>query len=84
MFRNLILASAVSSLLFLGGCVASKPLTPEEQVFQSAQQTCTAQTNAMIGGNRYSWGEELQWDNYFQWCMQGMGFTKEQLKKIWY
>ncbi len=85
MLKSIILASFASALLLLGGCATnSKVLTPEEQAFKSAQQTCTAQTDAMIGGSRYAWGESAQWDNYFVWCMEGKGYTKEQLKKIWY
>ena len=76
---NTILKTAifVTALLMLGGC-ATKALTPEEQAFQDAQRSCTEQTNSMIGGSRYSWS------NYFEWCMEGKGYTKDQLKSIWY
>lgn len=82
---NTMLKTAIfaAALLMLGGC-ATKALTPEEQAFQNAQNSCTEQTNSMIGGSRYSWGNELSWSNYFEWCMQGKGCTKDQLKTIWY
>ncbi|WP_302554731.1 hypothetical protein [Bilophila sp.] len=82
---NTMLKTAIfaAALLMLGGC-ATKALTPEEQAFQNAQNSCTEQTNSMIGGSRYSWGNELSWSNYFEWCMQGKGYTKDQLKTIWY
>lgn len=73
----------VTALLMLGGC-ATKALTPEEQAFQDAQRSCTEQTNSMIGGSRYSWSDQLPWSNYFEWCMEGKGYTKDQLKSIWY
>ena len=44
----------------------------------------TKQTNSMIGGSRYSWSDQLPWSNYFEWCMEGKGYTKDQLKSIWY
>ena len=76
---NTILKTAifVTALLMLGGC-ATKALTPEEQAFQDEQ------TNSMIGGSRYSWSDQLPWSNYFEWCMEGKGYTKDQLKSIWY
>ena len=82
---NTILKTAifVTALLMLGGC-ATKALTPEEQAFQDAQRSCTEQTNSMIGGSRYSWSDQLPWSNYFEWCMEGKGYTKDQLKSIWY
>ena len=43
-----------------------------------------ALTNSMIGGSRYSWSDQLPWSNYFEWCMEGKGYTKDQLKSIWY
>ena len=72
---NTMLKTAIfaAALLMLGGC-ATKALTPEEQAFQNAQNSCTEQTNSMIGGSRYSWGNELSWSNYFEWCMQGKGY----------
>ena len=73
----------VTALLMLGGC-ATKALTAEEQAFQDAQRSCTEQTNSMIGGSRYSWSDQLPWSNYFEWCMEGKGYTKDQLKSIWY
>ena len=83
---NTMLKTAVfaASLLILSGCAANSPLTPEEQAFQDAQNSCTEQTNAMIGGSRYSWSEQLSWSNYFEWCMDGKGYDKNQLKNIWY
>ena len=74
---NTILKTAifVTALLMLGGC-ATKALTPE--------RSCTEQTNSMIGGSRYSWSDQLPWSNYFEWCMEGKGYTKDQLKSIWY
>ncbi|WP_308776706.1 hypothetical protein [uncultured Bilophila sp.] len=83
---NTLLKTAVfaASLLILSGCAVQSSLTPEEQVFQEAQNSCSEQTNAMIGGSRYSWSDELSWSNYFEWCMEGKGFTKDQLKNIWY
>ena len=82
---NTILKTAIfaTALLMLGGC-ATKALTPEEQAFQDAQRSCTEQTNSMIGGSRYSWSDQLPWSNYFEWCMEGKGYTKDQLKSIWY
>ena len=71
----------VTALLMLGGC-ATKALTPEEQAFQDAQRSCTEQTNSMIGGSRYSWSDQLPWSNYFEWCMEGKGYTKDQLKHL--
>ena len=59
----------VTALLMLGGC---------------ATKACTEQTNSMIGGSRYSWSDQLPWSNYFEWCMEGKGYTKDQLKSIWY
>ena len=77
---NTILKTAIfiTALLMLGGC-ATKALPPEEQAFQDAQQT-----NSMIGGSRYSWSDQLPWSNYFEWCMEDKGYTKDQLKSIWY
>ena len=66
---NTMLKTAIfAAALLMLGGCATKALTPEEQAFQ----------------NRYSWGNELSWSNYFEWCMQGKGYTKDQLKTIWY
>ncbi len=83
MFKMMLFVSFASALLLLGGC-ATRPLTPAEQAFRSAQMSCTEQTDAMVGGSRFRWGDSFQWGNYFEWCMNGMGYTKEQLQTLWY
>ena len=77
--------AALAAVFLLGGCAASNTsLSPQEQVFRGAQQSCTDQTNAMIGGSPYSWHGDLPWSSYFEWCMEGKGYTKDQLKNLWY
>lgn len=82
---NTILKTAifVTALLMIGGC-ATKALTPKNQSLSGCAASCTEQTNSMIGGSRYSWSDQLPWSNYFEWCMEGKGYTKDQLKSIWY
>lgn len=75
--------TVAGAVLLLGGC-ATQQQSPQQEVFQSAQNECTTQTNSMVGGSRYSWGGGLEWSNYFEWCMANKGYTKEQLKTIWY
>ena len=81
--KHMLMAVLAVALLGLGGC-ATKPMTPQEKEFQMAQNSCTAQTNAMIGGSRFGWDNQLQWSGYFEWCMESMGYTKADLRKIWY
>lgn len=73
----------VTALLMLGGC-ATKPLPLKNKPFRMRSVPGTEQTNSMIGGSRYSWSDQLPWSNYFEWCMEGKGYTKDQLKSIWY
>lgn len=81
---NTMLKTAIfaAALLMLGGC-ATKALTPEEQAFQNAQNSCTEQTNSMIGGSRYSWGNELSWSNYFGGCQLNNDAISFQLPLTW-
>ena len=76
--------AALVTVFLLGGCAASTPLSPQERVFQETRQSCMEQTNAMIGGNAYSWSGNLPWSSYFEWCMEGKGYTKADLENIWY
>ncbi|MEG1609880.1 MAG: hypothetical protein RR014_03325 [Bilophila sp.] len=75
--------AVAGALLLLGGC-ATQQQTPQEEAFQAAQNQCTTQTNSMVNGSRNAWGGGLEWSNYFEWCMGNQGYTKEQLKTIWY
>lgn len=78
----LLKTTAVAAILILGGCATASHQTPQEQAFETAKNSCVQETNAMIGHGR--WDGDLQWDNQFEWCMQNKGYSKDQLKKIWY
>lgn len=83
--NTMLKSAALITVLCLSGCAyTSTPLTPQEEAFRSSQRECTTLTNAMIGGSRYSWYNDLEWSSYFEWCMQNKGYTQAQLKTIWY
>lgn len=83
--NTILRTAAVVSVLCLSACAyPQKGITPQEAAFKSAQNECTALTNSMIGGTRYNWYNDLEWSSYFEWCMENKGYTKEQLKTIWY
>lgn len=83
--NTMLKTAALVAVLCLSGCAYTSPtLTPQQEAFRSAQHVCTAQTDAMVGGSRYNWYNDLEWSSYFEWCMQNKGYTKTQLKSIWY
>jgi hypothetical protein len=83
--NTILKTAALVSVLCLSACAyPQKGMTPQQAAFKSAQNECTALTNSMIGGTRYNWYNDLEWSSYFEWCMENKGYTKEQLKTIWY
>lgn len=81
--NRLLAKASLAAVILLAGCAANTPLTPQEEAFQTDRQSCTQSANSMIGpeGN---WNQDMQWSSYFEWCMENKGYTKDQLKKIWY
>lgn len=73
----------VTVLLMMAGC-ATKPMTPQERELQMAQSSCMAQAAEMVGGPGFGWDVENQRSSYFEWCMENMGYTKADLRKLWY
>lgn len=73
----------VTALLMLGGC-ATKALTPEEQAFQDAQRSWHRADQLHDRREPLFMERSAPWSNYFEWCMEGKGYTKDQLKSIWY
>ena len=63
---------------------ATKALTPEEQAFQDAQRSCTEQTNSMIGGSAIHGAISSRGATISNGAWKGKGYTKDQLKSIWY
>ena len=78
-----LLVALSIGLLALSGC-ATKPMTPQQQAFKSAQSECTNLADSMIGPESYGGGDSIIWNSYFVTCMEGKGYTKDDLNKIWY
>lgn len=82
--NRLLAKASLAAVVLLAGCATNTtPLTPQEEAFEADRHACTQSANSMVGpeGN---WNQDLQWSSYFEWCMENKGYTKEQLKKIWY
>lgn len=70
-------------LFSLGGC-AVKSGSPQQDAFKAATSECKSLANSMIGAESYGGGDSIIWNSYFQTCMEGKGYTKADLNKIWY
>lgn len=80
--KQMLLMVMVAGVLAMGGC-ATKPMTPQERELQMAQNSCRMQAAEMIGPG-FGWDLEDQRSSYFEWCMENMGYTKAELRKMWY
>ena len=78
--KSSLLIILIAGVVGLSGC-AVKPMTPQEKEFLQAQNSCTTQANEMVGGPGSGWGSQAQWSSYFEWCMENMGYTKDDLRK---
>lgn len=76
MKKRLVLAvTALAVAGLAAGCVASRPLSPEEKILRLETNECEAESDAMIGSRFY---RELSWKWYFDHCMKQKGFAKDQ------
>ncbi len=80
--KHILMLLMAVGVLAMAGC-ATKPMTPQEREFQTAQNSCRMQAAEMIGPG-FGWDLEGQRSSYFEWCMENMGYTKADLSKIWY
>lgn len=69
---------------FLAGCALpqQKPMTFEEQQACAARQQCEEEATNMAGPN--TWQSNPYWNDYFVMCMNRLGVSDAQLKKMWY
>ncbi len=69
--------------ILLVGCGPKKPLTPEEQLMQEAQNECARAANSIVDPPHSS--NNPFWDAYFTMCMKTeYGYTDAELRKLWY
>lgn len=68
----------------LAACAArpSAPLTFEEQQARAAKVQCAASASGMTDGVQNS--SNMYWRSYFEMCMNSLGVSEAEMKKLWY
>lgn len=71
----------VAICLIVSAC-APKARTVQEKIFDSVVENCTEQTNMMLSPDHAK--GDSSWGSYFEWCMDKQGYTRADLKDLWY
>lgn len=69
-------------MCLLSACGQPRPMTFEEQQLYMARQQCEQEATDFNPEN--PWGANPFWSSYFVMCMHNMGFTNEELNRLWY